>query len=350
MTEVTVDGNSALKDFQEIPPPSFTHEKGGQYMLNMLSQRELWQKRPIESNRSDPILFLNLQSGRHYSFDGNTLNTQYVDDLSNNGEGFNGVILVTGPLDESDTEVTKKLTTGIASLKPGASVFLFEKPEDSLDKPQDFVDKNWRKELLKKLGLVEADVLNSGRSVPGSILWEAHMRRDGGLIEPINLLENGPKYVDNMIGKMKEKLRNQGWNVVDFENSELAKKLKSSKFPLKDIHAIRDGFGIKVKSNLCPTATCEGVIPIDTGNLEMINSCGENHNLIPSNHENTKQSEDEVFKKQIKPKDGETKILKDRNCFYCGEHLRAYYFREGKGPQKIQISCPHDGFVELKNA
>ncbi len=276
MTEVAIDGTTALKDFQDIPPPTFSHEKGGQYMLSMLSQRELWQRRPAEAKRPDPILFLNLQSERQYVFDGNTLKTQAIEDIQNRGEGFNGVVLVTGPLEESDTNVVRKLTTGIASLKPGASVFLFEKPEGPLKGPGSFVDKDWRKGKLKKLGLVEVGILNSGRSVPGSILWEAHMPREG-LTEPINLLEDGPYYINGMIGDMKEKYKNQGWNVVDFDNSELAKKLKSSIFPLRDIHTIRDGFGIKVKSNQCPTYTCEGIIPIDTGNIELSNSCGEEH-------------------------------------------------------------------------
>ncbi len=54
-------------------------------------------------------------------------------------------------------------------------------------------------------------------------------------------------------------------------------------------------------------------------------------------------------RKTVKHKDGEVEIL-ERNCIYCGNHLRATYFREGKGPQQMQISCPSDGFVELRNA
>lgn len=276
MTEL-IESLPALQEFKDIPPPTFANEKGGNYMIGVLSGRRLWEERPKETGKKDPILFLNLQSDRKYSFDGNTLVTQRVDDLSNNGEGFNGVVLVTDPMTNEDQDISRNLITAIASLKPGGSVFLFEKPEDKLEKPKDFVEKKWREEALVKAGLVEVNILNSGRKVPSAILWEAHMPREEGLTDPIDLLESGPYYIDGMIGDMKERLKNQGWNVVDFDNSELAKKLKSSKFPLKDIHAIRDGFGIKVRSNLCPTATCEGFIPIDTGNLEMINSCGEQH-------------------------------------------------------------------------
>lgn len=324
MTEVPAERRSALKDYQDVLPPTFTHERGGKYMLSVLSQRKLWQNRPKEARGPDPILFLNLQSERQYAFDRKTLKTQENNDFLNHGDGFNGVVLVTGPLEEGDTNVIRKLATGISSLKPGASFFLFEKPKGPLNNPQNFVEKNWREETLKKMGLVEVNVLNSGRSAPNAILWEAHMRRDEGLTQPVNLLENGPYYIPGIIGEMRERLKKGGWEVVDFDNSELAKKLRTSKFPLKDIHTIRDGFGVNIRSNLCPTGTCEGVIPIDTGSIILTNSCGEEHSPpeirtvknTGAIHENTTH---ESWKPRCGdfPEHGEMTYDKRRKLFVC---------------------------------
>ncbi|MDO8269655.1 MAG: hypothetical protein Q7T54_03230 [Candidatus Levybacteria bacterium] len=276
MTEL-VERPPALQEFKDIPPPTFKNERGGNYMLEVLDSRRLWKERPQETGKKDTILFLNLQSDRKYTFDGKTFVTETVDDLLNNGEGFNCVVLVTGPMAEGEQDVSRNLITAIASLKPGGSVFLFEKPEDRLEKPKDFVEKKWREEALEKAELVEINVLNSGRKAPGSILWEARTPQEKGLEHPIDLLESGPYYIDGMIGDMKKSYEKEGWSVVDIENSELYKKLRKSKFPLRDIHTLRDRFGVKIKSVLCPTSTCIGVVPIDTGTLEMINSCGEEH-------------------------------------------------------------------------
>src|SRR6185436_6779886 len=106
------------------------------------------------------------------------------------------------------------------------------------------------------LGLVERNILTSGKKVRGSTLWEAHMPREGGLTHPLDLLENGPYYIDGMIGDMRQSYKEEGYTIVDIEKSDLYKKLRNSKFPIKDIHLIRDRLGVKLRSDLCPTATC----------------------------------------------------------------------------------------------
>lgn len=364
---------SALRDFKDIPPPTFDQEKGGGYMLSRLSQRKLWKERPRDGGK-DPILFINFQSGRRYGFDGNSLATTEADDVLNKGEGFNGVVVVTAPLGDSDKAIERELIEAVSSLKPGGSVFLFEKPEGRLEKQKDFVDKKPREEILERVGLVEREVLNSGRAVPGAVLWEAHMPKDKGLTHPIDLLEAGPSYVKEMIEAMKNSYRDEGWSVVDFENSELYKKLKKSNFPLKDIHAIRDRFGVRLKSDLCPTSTCEGVVPIDTGSLELINSCGEEHFVVEAEEHNDSVSsqqkgslapqsrDDQRFKEEkqqkIDPFIAQATIMPgrvvetDRKCFkdhHDGQgstlsvKVEAVRQNDGSFENRVFFSCPTHG-------
>ncbi len=335
MTEIIDRPDSALKDFKDIPPPTFDQEKGGAYIISTLNSRPLWQKRPREDGKPDPIHFTNLQSGRMYDFDATNLKTHGTVDLLNNGEGFNGAVIVAGPMHEPDPEFKKKLVEAVATLRPGGSVFIFEKWGVN-------VDKEWREEILKEIGLVERNILTSGKKVRGATMWEAHMPKDKGLNEPIDLVENGPYWVKAMLSEMKESYAQEGYVIED--DSKLMHKLKHSTFPLKDIYLIRDRAGVKIRSTLCPTNTCE--YEVDTsGNRYTLNECGEEH-VKPGSP--TPTPELELVKKVTTQHFPGEEVTLEQVCG-CGRHFQAKYFQED-GVLKVETFCPSDGFFSLKNA
>ncbi len=332
---------SALRDFKEIPPPTFNQEKGSPYILGTLAPRKLWRERPqAPEGQPDMVLYHNLQSDRSYAFDTRTSKTTDLYDPAKDKDGFNAVVLVSGAMYQDNDEIRQGLIEATASLKPGGSVFLFEKWGTNMGK-------EWREKIMQEVGLVERNVLTSGKKVRGATLWEAHMPKEG-LRNPIDLIENGPYWINGMIGDMKKSYESEGYTVVNLENSELFSKLKKTKFPLKDIHLIRDRMGVILHSNLCPTSTCEFAVDVNTGNLRTLNTCGEEH-FAPGTNMDSEKEANLSTNLEKKPEDGDTITYESRPCIYCGTHLKGFYFTENN-KQQVQIFCPHDGFVELRDA
>lgn len=346
MTEIIERGDfQALRSPKDIPPPSFSDEKSGPYMITELSKRKLWQNRPqAENGKPDTALFVNLQQDRSYVFD--TRNFKTGDTYSPKAiprDGFSAIVVVSGAMYGDDENIRGKITETLTALKPGGSLFLFEEWGTN-------TDKIWREEVLEKAGLVERNVLTSGKKVKGSTLWEAHMPREG-LKHPINLLEEGPPWIKAILREMEESYRNEGYTIED--SSKLIAKLRKSKFPLKDIYLIRDRAGVVIRSQLCPTATC--VFEVDTsGNRYALNSCREEHELSDNGKNKELNEPNETGREEQKRVDaakkppvypfGELFEISTRTCGECGRCLHGIIFNDGK-KNMIEVRCTSDGLV-----
>jgi len=268
-------------------PINLKEIKGGRYISGYLGTRKLWQERPQRPlSGNNECLFINLQNGSDFVFNGRDFRglEQFTPEAVPRS-GLNAIVVITGDLRadsqengskpgeiESGADLYDSLAGLTPFLKEGGSFFVFEKVGD--DK-----DREWREQVLDDLGLVNRNVLTSGRAVRNALLWEATFPKNHkGLKHPINLIDEGPfwrrDWIQKELQRMRDDYANRGYSIVD--ESALIKALSSTKFVPLAIQRLKDGFGVTVKDGHCPTDTCVTEWMI-SGKPIVISSCGEKH-------------------------------------------------------------------------
>lgn len=235
------------------PHQTFFFEQGGKIKLSMsidsrpfgslvesfLSERALWK----ESRKGDWILY-EPQNGKVVPFNREGMQLGMSFDISEpkqEGKFAGAIVVFPLGLFSSDAEKAKNnLINASYFLKKEGTLFVLE------TKHQD-KDRDWRKQILKELGLVKANVLVSQ---DGYLVWEARYHKEHKERAGIDLTsKNDPVRYERMRKLWKEMVDGyeaRGYKVVG--NEPLLTRLKNSKFIPQDIGYLKEGLGISVEA------------------------------------------------------------------------------------------------------
>lgn len=241
----------------------------GNLVENFLAERTLWK----ESRNGDWILY-EPQTGKVIPFSREGMQLGISFDISEpKKEGkFSGAIVIfpLGLLSQDAQKAKNNLINASYFLKKEGTLFVLEaKYQDN--------NREWRKQIIKELGLVKGNVLVSQE---GYLVWEARYHKEHKERAGVDLTNSQDvvryERMRKLWKEMVEGYEARGYKVVG--NEPLLTRLKNSKFIPQDIGYLKEGLGVSVEARCgcvwevplknewerkvhCPDLDCDGVPP-----------------------------------------------------------------------------------------
>lgn len=223
--------------------------------------------------------------------------------------------------------------------------------------------KDWRKELMHDVGLVDRSILVSD---PDFLLWrgrlpKAHKKHTIDLIEVWKHSDEEWKHfrLHNIASNVKERFAREGLKVIGWD--KITKYLHATTNPRAAISFLEAGGGVRLQS-ICG---CEWETNL-SGDMHNVHvGCADHTSQSPYDNPLVQKSEQQDAlairnATQKIPAEGKPYYITGRPveleqiCFDCGAHFveQSYIEEElhnGRVRIFVQKTCPHDGLIETRH-